>query len=137
MMSERARRRLENTQGTLGAGVNFDGTLVAPKPLFSTLAAPVTSEGCGSIFGPDMGTKKKDMNSARHGPGIQSAIYSDAGSNLEKKRAMQAELGNKRKSYCQRSVPVLIKHDLKYIHHGGVSIIKLNMRESREKNGRR
>jgi hypothetical protein len=91
--ADRAKRRLQNVRGTLGAGVNLDGT-VTNKPLVEPPLAQKTAQPeleTNFYFGCSMShTANKSF---RHGPGLSAVIYSDSQANLDKKKMLQQELG--------------------------------------------
>ncbi|KAI9333581.1 hypothetical protein BDR26DRAFT_868152 [Obelidium mucronatum] len=97
---DRNLRRYENTRGTLGGNVNFDGTN-RDKPMISMELYQLKQQqqqksasnpeliyfGSGANF-----QQQQKRDSFRHGPGIMSALYSESESNLQKKRAIQQEM---------------------------------------------
>ncbi|KAJ3020428.1 UNVERIFIED_CONTAM: hypothetical protein HDU68_010181 [Siphonaria sp. JEL0065] len=96
-VQNRVELRYESTRGTLGGNVNFDGTC-RDKPMISKdlyqLKQKSTSNpeliyfGSGASF-----REQRQRDNFRHGPGIMSVLYSESDSNLERKRAIQQEMG--------------------------------------------
>ncbi|ORY37115.1 hypothetical protein BCR33DRAFT_721738 [Rhizoclosmatium globosum] len=99
-VDDRNRRRYENTRGTLGGNVNFDGTK-REKPMISMEHYKLAEESRRLnqsnpeliYFGSATGyQQQRERESFRHKPGIMSVLYSDSDSNLERKRVIKDEM---------------------------------------------
>ncbi|KAJ3215315.1 hypothetical protein HDU67_000592 [Dinochytrium kinnereticum] len=85
----RTNLRAKNYHGTLGAFLNFDGSVSdKPIPRMNNNQQPEGSDE--SIF--TGGHTREIRGPVRYGPGIQSSMYSDSAQNQERKRALQQEL---------------------------------------------
>ncbi|KAJ3235605.1 hypothetical protein HDU81_000305 [Chytriomyces hyalinus] len=93
---ERNKRRLENTRGTFGAGVNLDGTSRAPPmiPDPSTMSYSVAPPEKNNLlfFGGDGGRNAVRSDGRHFGPRISNALQYESDSNLERKKLIQQEL---------------------------------------------
>ncbi|KAJ3106898.1 hypothetical protein HDU97_005385 [Phlyctochytrium planicorne] len=85
----RANLRAKNYHGTLGSILNFDGT-VSGKPVKSMNHSNSMEDVHETIF--TGGHSKEIRGPVRHGPGIQSSLYSDSAEQQERKRILQQEL---------------------------------------------
>ncbi|KAJ3232443.1 hypothetical protein HDU78_007032 [Chytriomyces hyalinus] len=92
---ERNKRRLENTRGTFGAGVNLDGTSRAqpmiPDPSTMNFSA-VPEKNNLLFFGGDGGRNAVRSDGRHMGPRISNALQYESDSNLERKKLIQQEL---------------------------------------------
>ncbi|KAJ3406161.1 hypothetical protein HDU80_000088 [Chytriomyces hyalinus] len=92
---ERNKRRLENTRGTFGAGVNLDGTSRAqpmiPDPSAMNFSAAPEKNNL-LFFGGDGGRNAVRSDGRHMGPRISNALQYESDSNLERKKLIQQEL---------------------------------------------
>ncbi|KAI8836853.1 hypothetical protein BC829DRAFT_51017 [Chytridium lagenaria] len=90
MENERNRLRDRNYHGTLGFNLNYDGSAKEQESFYNKPL--LRSEDPPSLFfGYSNEVSKKQ---ARHGPGIEMSLFSDAVENIEKKRVLQKEMAS-------------------------------------------
>ncbi|KAJ3086128.1 hypothetical protein HK100_008800 [Physocladia obscura] len=107
LASDRNHIRSENTRGTLGATVNFDGSKRETRTISidktgandssgnnanaSTLSS-LSGEPTDLIYFGAGETCGRRRDNFKHGPGIETVIYTDSRANIEKRKAVQQEM---------------------------------------------